>query len=202
MRKLNRPIVLAVVAGLLTPAWAVSAATQRGETTIKPICKLIKDPKGDANSIGTNGAKTPQSDPNMDILSADFATNATTLTGVVRLAGLSSDDNMAPTGRSYQWTFQVDERSTIIDVVVSKAGVTWYGGKGRGVVDYKKKQIRMSVPLTKLEVRIRPGTVLRYNGALTRRVALTSAVDFGIVDRAATSKSFVAGSPTCVKVGA
>jgi hypothetical protein len=199
MRKLHRPVILVVSAALVGLGLTAEAAPTRVR---KPICYLIKDPKGDANAIGTNGAKTPQSDPSMDILSADFATNATTITGVIRLAGLSADDQMAPTGRSYQWTFQVGDRSTIIDAVISQTGVSWYGGKGRGVVDYKRKQIRISVPLTKLEVRIRPGTVLRYNGALTRRVGFTSSVDFGVVDKAATSRSFVAGSRTCVKVGA
>ena len=198
MRKLHRPVVVAVSTALVGTGLVAQAAPV---TTTKPPCYLVKDAKGDANRVGTNGLTTPQSDPNMDILSADVATNATTITGVIRLAGLSMDDDMAPTGRQYALQFQVGNRATVIDVVIDPTGVTYYGGKGRGVVDIKHKQVRVSVPLTRLDVKIRPGTPLKNLAANTFRVGPQDSFVLGIADGASTTKSYVAGVTTCVKVG-
>jgi hypothetical protein len=200
MRKLYRPVVLAVVAALLTSGWAADAAVDR-KTRVKKICKLVKDTKGDAKRVGTNGLATPSSDANLDILTADVATNATTITAVIRLAGLTKDDNMAPTGRQYALQFQVGNRAAVIDAVLDPTGTTYYGGDGRGVVDYKYKQVRISVPLTKLDVTIRPGTALKNVSATTFRVGAQGSVALGIADGASTTKTYVAGTPTCVKVG-
>jgi hypothetical protein len=108
---------------------------------------------------------------------------------------------MAPTGREYRVTFQVGDRVAEITADLTPAGTTWNGGTGRGVVDMKKKQIRISVPLTKLDVRVRPGTQLKAISALTFRVGFTKDVALGLVDSARSSKTYVAGYPTCFKVG-
>lgn len=200
MRKFQRPIVIAVAGVVLTSAWAANATTDTTRV-VKPICNQVKDTNGDAKGTGLP-VSTPQSDANLDIVSADVATNATTITGVIRLAGLAANDNLAPSGREYRVTFQVGETVAEITAVISPSGTSWNGGTGRGVVDTNKKQIRISVPLTKLPVRVRPGTPLKNVGALTFRVGLTSNVALGLVDAARTSRTYVAGTATCVKVGA
>src|SRR5687768_3148932 len=65
----------------------------------KAVCNLVSDAKADAGYNNVPGADGD------DIVSADLASDATTLTGVVRLAGLSASDPQAPLGRNYSVLF-------------------------------------------------------------------------------------------------
>lgn len=194
---LVRGVVALGVLGLLAPAWAAHA----GNTAVRTkVCKLVVDPGGDATGTGTP-ASAPN-DANLDIVGADVATNSTTLTGVVRLASLSTSDSAAATGREYQVVFTVGTAVLAVDAVISPTGVSYAGGKGKGFVDTKKKEVRVSVPLSTFSVKIPPNTKLHNVGARTYRVLGSDAIALGNVDKADSASTYVAGWPSCVKVGA
>lgn len=79
---------------------AAGAPAAGAAARVKPACQLVVDAAGDATSFGA----VPSRDA-IDILSADVASGARNLVGVVRLASAASDPTMAP-GATYRlgWT--------------------------------------------------------------------------------------------------
>jgi hypothetical protein len=200
MRAPRRVLMVLVASTLCVPAIAAHAMVTKKHRP-KPVCKLVTDGSGDAKGFAS-AVTMPSSDANLDIISADVATNATTLTGVLRVSKLASSDSTAPTGWEYQVTFGVNGVTDGVNVVIGPNGTTWHGGKGKGKIDAAKKEIRISVPLSALNVPIKPGTVLTDLGARTWRVGGSDQVVIGLVDTAGSSKTYVAGTRSCVKVGA
>jgi hypothetical protein len=198
---LRSGVVLASVA-LVAPALSAHASVDRKRKPKPPppVCKLVVDGSGDATGTGT--AVNGSNDPNLDIVSADVATNTKTLTAVVRLASLATGDNTAPTGREYQVVFTVGAVTGSVDAVMSPSGTSFAGGKGKGVIDLKKKEVRISVPLSSLTVPVKPKTKLTAIGARTYRVVGSDQVLLGNVDKADSTSTYIAGTPSCVKVGA
>lgn len=107
----------------------------------KPVCHLVTDPKGDA---------PPTGDSSLDIVSADVATNARTITAVIRVAKLSNPDTMAPEGEYYAFNFTAGagQGGHSLYAMLSPVGNSFEGGAGTGVVDTAKSEIRISVPLS------------------------------------------------------
>jgi len=196
-----RHVLMLLVAGsLCVPAIGAHAAPAKKKKP-KPVCKIVTDSPGDADGNGTP-AGMPSSDANLDIVSADIATNATTLTGVVRVAKLAKSDSSAPTGWKYQVTFAAGGTTAEVNVVTGPAGTTWYGGKGKGVLDLAKNEVRISVPLSAVTVPIKPGTVISSIGARTYRAGFNDQIALGLVDTADSSRTYTSGTRSCVKVGA
>src|SRR3954451_18472307 len=98
-----RKLLMVLVASTLCVPAVAAHATPGKKHKAKPACKLVTDGSGDAKGTGT-AVTTPSSDANLDIITADIATNATTLTGVLRVSKPSASDSMAPTGWEYQVT--------------------------------------------------------------------------------------------------
>lgn len=192
-----RTLATAAVIGLVVPA---AAAGQHATKKRKPVCNLVKDGSGDATGTGT--AVTGPNDGNLDIVGADVATNARTLTAVVRLAALSSSDSNSPGGREYQVVFTVGTATTGVDAVVGPTGTATASGGGTALVDAAKKQVRISVPLSALEVKVAPSTPLTRIGARTYRVLGNDQIVLGNTDSADSASSYTPGWPSCVKVGA
>jgi hypothetical protein len=204
MHRPRRLFLAFVATAVCVPAVAAHVTADAANTAkkrVKPVCKLVTDGSGDAKGTGTAVA-TPSSDANLDIISADVATNVTTLTGVVRVSKLATNDSMAPTGWQYMVTFGVGDTTTSINAVFGPGGTSWNGGKGTGKIIAKKKEIHISVPLSQLSVPITPGTVITGIGARTYRVGGSDQVALGLVDTADTSKTYLAGAKSCVKPGA
>ena len=145
MRAPRRVLLVLVASTLCVPAIAAHATVTKKHRP-KPVCKLVTDRSGDAKGTGT-ALTTPSSDANLDIISADVATNATTLTGVVRVSKLATSDSTAPAGWQYQVVFSVGGYTDTVEVVVGPSGTSWNGGKGTGKIDAAKKEVRISVPL-------------------------------------------------------
>jgi hypothetical protein len=191
-------VAAAAIAPLLLGAGAAHAAKPKPKP--KPVCNLIADAKGDAT--GTGFGNNGPNDPALDIVSADLATDATRLTAVIRVAALAGSTDTAPTGRGYDVTFSVKGTTFAVRGVLSPAGDRWYDGNGTGVVDKAKNEIRITVPLAKFSVAIKPNDVLTGLKANTwRYVGGTANVPMGRVDDAATGATYKVGSPSCVKVG-
>lgn len=196
-----RPILaMFLVAGLALPVSAQATHLKPAKPKPKPVCLLIIDASGDATGTGTAYAQTPSSDDGLDIISADIATNTTTLTTTIRLKKLTIDDLAAPTGRGFHFTFSVGQQSTTLAAFVSPAGTSWYDGKGTGVVDTAGSQIRMSVPLSDLPVKVTPGTVLTGLSATTSRW-VDSAIIIAQADKATSTRTYTASAPSCLAVG-
>lgn len=133
---------------------------------VKTVCNLVRDDKGD-EAVSVVGPGVPGSS-NEDIVSGDIATNATTLTTVVRTAALAQPDPEAPLGQAFMFFFTTKggDRLWYTSVSTYPEGTAYeWGyretglgglnanyvlGTGKGVVDAAKKEVRMSLPLAAL----------------------------------------------------
>jgi hypothetical protein len=170
----------------LLPALGGTALAAKAPT----VCNLVKDPTGDA-TFDIAGPGVP-GDSGDDIVSGDVATNASTLTTVVRVASLDAADPQAPLGRAYMFFFSTkgSDRLFYTNVTTYVQGTTFEFGyreaglgglnanyvlaSGTGAVDLAKKEVRMSIPLAALRAgggRTTPGTKVSGLTIETRRVA-------------------------------
>lgn len=152
----------------------------------KPSCRLIADPAGDTDSPTPDKALDAQ----LDITSADVATNKKDLTVVLRLASLTKDDPANPQGRVYEFDFTATEENFIVmgsllpggnSFTVFKSDTRFEEGKSgaraatgigsaTGVVDVAAKEVRITAPLTVFDphANVRTGS-LYYLSAWTYR---------------------------------
>lgn len=155
------PYAAAVALLALTPA-ALAAPK---------ACRLVTDPAGDGRATGHTS--TPYTDDvydstDLDILSADVATDAKNITAVVRLKTLRAEDPDSPTGRSWDLWFVVGEQRYIMMATVAPDGYraivyrqlhdTRYNGNGataaegigraKVVLDLARAEVRMTAPLS------------------------------------------------------
>jgi hypothetical protein len=153
---------IAAVAALL--ALTGTAATADAAPRRTMACRLVTDAAGD-----TSSSVTP-ADPfgnQLDILSADVATNTHDLTVVLRLPALTAADPANPQGRVYEFDFTAREKNFIVMGSLLPGGNT-FGvylsdsrfeegqsgarsaigiGEARGVLDLARKEVRMTAPL-------------------------------------------------------
>ena len=173
----------------------------------KPVCNLVSDPTGDVTLPSAA----------LDVVSADIATDAKSLTGVIRVAKLANSDGTAPTGFAYNFRFKVAGDPTqfylLASSVPSPIGQTTfeYGtislnrltplGEAKGVLDLAKSEVRVTAPTSLGSVKVKPGTKLVDLQAITQRrfVVLLSSADSTVIDE---KKTYTAGTPSCVKPGA
>ena len=196
-----------IAVAVLGSGVSASATTKpKAKPKPKPVCNLLTDPQGDADAavLGSN------EDQAMDIVSADVATNATQITAVIRVVKLTNPDSMSPTGNWYEFTFtgssnQIGEQ---MYVQVGPTGTIWEDGAGTGVLDYKKNEIRITLPLSYFGT----GAQAIVPGPPFHNFAAHSDVNNGVKplptttealgDNAGPGKaSYVAGTPSCVTVG-
>jgi hypothetical protein len=171
-----------IAASLLALAAAGHASAAPAKA--KPVCNIISDPAGDAGVSPAPGADGD------DIVSADVASDGTTLTGVIRTAALADVDPQAPMGRSYFVEFSVKGSADLLFVsartyptgtkfVYGYSGVdpntgvntSYTLGEATGVIDVAKKEVRISAPVKGFvdgaKAKLANGTKL---GALASRV--------------------------------
>jgi hypothetical protein len=169
----------------------------------KPVCNLIVDAKGDAAYSAAPGADGD------DIVSADVASNSTTVTGVVRVAALASPDPQAPLGRNYTVLFSAPKSGDLLfmsartypqgtkfvygyQAMDPSTGVnTNYAlGDATGTTDTAKGEIHISVPVKGFvdgaKAKLAPGAKL---------VGLTATVDRIVGQGFVPSQSPAPGAP-------
>jgi hypothetical protein len=199
----------------------VAAVALAGGATAAPakaVCNLMTDPKGDASFLDTL-----PNDPSLDIVSADVATDAKTLTGVLRVDKYSAVSPTSPLGRGYYVMFNAPKSEFPIylnvqvtpdltrfawgtrETLASGNGSYVRQGDATGVIDAATSELRISVPLSAVAAitKLSPGTKLTALTASTTSVLGTS-VSGGLVatiDDAAGSKAYIAGTPSCVTPG-
>ena len=207
-----RPVLALGVCAALAAATGVAGATTKAATP-KPVCNLITDAKGDGSVV------TGSDD--LDILSGDIATNAKTITAVLRLAGDPSSVNpQAPGGKEYYVSFvapgsdQPQFLSASFDPTGGATYETGYtediNGVGNQTSDpdpvigaVKGDVLTITAPLSAFSsrVNVKPGKKLTSLSADV--FALIGVSGAGLLANAdtATGTSYVAGTPSCVKPG-
>ena len=204
-----RPVLALGVCAALAAATGVAGAT----TKAKPVCNLITDAKGDG------GIATSSDD--VDILSGDIASNAKTITAVLRLAGDPSAFNpQAPGGKNYYVSFTApgSDQAQFLSAGFDQTGAATYetgytqdvNGVGQSTPDadavtgsVKGDVLTITAPLSAFSgrVNIKPGKKL--TGLTADVFALIGAGGTGLLANAdtATGTSYVAGAASCVKPG-
>jgi hypothetical protein len=195
-----RVILLSASLTLMGCAGIASAAPK---APAKPVCNLMPDAKGDAAYAVVPGADGD------DILSADLATDATTITGVVRVAALATPDPQAPLGRNFTVLFTAPKSADLLfmsartypqgakfvygyQAVDPTNGVnTNYAlGDATGVIDTAKAEVHISVPIKGFvdgaKAKLAPGAKL---------AGLTATIDRIAGQGFVPSQVFVPGTP-------
>jgi hypothetical protein len=153
----------------------------------KPVCKLVNDAKGDTASPAPDAALDSQ----LDIVSADVATDRRNLTVVLRLAALTQSDAGNPQGRIYEFDFTAAEKNFILMGSLLPGGNDFgvytsdqrlaegeSGGRAAtgigtafGVVDTAKKEVRITASLDVFApyARLSPNTTIYNLAAFTYR---------------------------------
>jgi hypothetical protein len=175
--------LLAAAAVLVAGAGYASAAPQ---PAAKPVCNLIQDAKGDSGISPAPGADGD------DIVSADIASDATTITAVLRVAALSANDPQAPLGRSYSVLFTAPGSADLLYLsaraypqgtkfiygyqAVDATGVTtnYTLGEATGTLDTAKGEVHVSAPVKALadgaKAKLGPGAKLSALSATVDRI--------------------------------
>lgn len=211
-----RPVRLPVCAAL------AAALTLSPVASAGPSCPFVTDPRGDYNRGGIIPPENPS--PVVDILSGDIVSNDRYLTVVVRLASLDELDPLSPLGHLYQVKFMVDGKTRALRGTYGFDGYSAsvsgddhtepYLGPASMTVNVNRAEITMTAPTSLLAV-TRGATIRRIafsahgnngpNAGRNDRPHVTSgdsAHDSGRIDLATTRRTYVAGSPGCVRVGA
>ena len=121
-------------AALLVPALLLGAggltaadAATKPVAKPKPVCNLIPDAEGDQALVAV---KTTDGD---DLVGADFASDGTTVTAVIKAKTLATSDPTAPLGRSYYVDFNLDKSDVglFLSARVYPTGTTYtFGYRG------------------------------------------------------------------------
>jgi hypothetical protein len=216
---LTRGFLAMSVACALVPAGLAAASS--GQTAVhkkKPVCNLVKPNAQNtdaAKGVGASGGKTSPSslDPSMQVTSADVATKGKLLTWVIRVKKLTSTySNQAPLGRGYQFKFVVN--GVVINMDAQESP---FGQQATGTLPHSKATfdtVRESVPLGDIAneagVTIRNGqTVLSnlevFTDYSTNVPGVASGAYYmpnGTAEHVGpVPTTYLAGTPSCVKVG-
>ena len=207
--RLARPAVaLAAIAAVSLAGVAQAAPAKKAP----PVCNQVVDEKDDAAII--------TSQPGMDVVSADIASDAKQLSAVIRLAAKPNTANPEAVGASrYYFEFlapgsenpQYLQASIAFgtgtatfrsgEIVPSANGSTFTNDAVNDGVTGKieGEVITINAKLSAL-TRIKPAVGTKIKGLTVETFSLAGVL-LVPVDDALTSKPYVAGAATCVKLG-
>jgi hypothetical protein len=210
--KLVRPaLALAVGTGLLV------AGTAGAVTKPKPVCNLVKDDAGDASDSFIASGVYPTNLDAVDIVSADVATNAKKLTTVIRVKKLATSDPTAPGGLHWKFFFNVGDTQIWTQALAPPGSAPSFrygtidgttgtskslGDALSGALDTAKNEIRVTISLSDLPDKPKPGSKLTTLAPNAGRYYSAGVSLSDSTDSAEGSKSYTVGAPSCVKVGA
>jgi hypothetical protein len=219
----------AVSLGLLVALVPTADAAKKPavKTVAKPVCNLITDNAKDTFAVRSQdgqGAYGPQEDA-LDILSMDVASDATNLTGVVRVAKLSTTAQSAPGGIDFRISFTLPGQDPtagnfFLNARTTSAGVPSFllglrtvvaGGQsttaklvdGTGTFDTAKNEIHITVPVSAVKsgnAALAAGSIVSFAGldqTSARQVAVNPATGVG-----SATFADVAASESTYKAGA
>ena len=212
MRRLAVGVVALGVAAAATPSLA-------GPST---ACMLVRDAVGDATDQ-PNMTVPGLNQPDLDIVSADVANNATAVTTVVRVQDLGTALEAAGRRNQYRFSFHlgaygdvvtyayrgVDGEKFHVTVPTEGEGTTKTLLPATGAFDVARNEVRVTIPLKQASGnrKIRKPTYITNMSAETfRGVGPVAGVAGGVgvatgVDSASSTSRYVVGSASCVPVG-
>ncbi|MDP9100988.1 MAG: hypothetical protein M3N21_02430 [Actinomycetota bacterium] len=207
------------------------AARKPKPKPIPPVCNLITDPAGNAYAFDPGSPVPPQgATDELDVLSADVATDGKNLTTVIRVKKAGTSSTTAPTGM--QWQFGFTNQGVIFSTSVSSSptgGLTgiWavrttasntISGTVTPVIDTTANEIRATVPLADLAAKASfvPGHKLESltvttagavivpdpSGHTLTKYGTLATLQNPVSGQSITgSRDYIIGSPSCVAVG-
>lgn len=204
----------ATVIGAGVAGAAPKAKPKAKPKPVPPVCNLVVDDKGDA----TAGVLSASNVPAWDIVSADLATDAKTLTTVIRVDKLAKSSNDSPLGSQWRFDFFVGDKHLYTQATSTPFGdkfgfgytdTTSHGvaaAGATGVFDLATSEVRVSVPLSGVEsqAKITPGTAVTGLAAQAGDYINTAGGSPSLsnaADDATGAKPYAAGAPSCVAVG-
>jgi hypothetical protein len=220
---------------LAIAALAAPAAHAAPKKAAPKVCNLVVDDAGDtfvarAQDGTPAGAVGPKED-GFDILSADIASDAKTVTVVIRVKKLSSAIQTSPTGAGFAFDFTLpssDLQASMRAVYVTGQPAYYevtdkdpsipnspstYLAPATGFADAKKNEVHISAPVKAFAALgvIKAGTVLApaADAATSGRAVPPSpgtadqpvATRYVFADVAAGGKVYKTGTPSCVTPG-
>ncbi len=214
MKLTARPVIaLALCAGLAGVTGLTSASAAP-----KPVCNLVTDVKGDAK-----GPTAAVNEPALDILSADVASNAKKITGVIRVLKLAETTANYPLGITWRVNFTIGDTSYGMYAISDRSGVVGQTsftdpttGSGTiaqtattAVLDMVKNEVRISTSTTAFagRVNVKPGTKLEALDAVTGGIfqfatpAVSGNLRYASVDDTTGGSDYTAGTASCVTPG-
>lgn len=208
--------------GLAAAAVLITGALASTSGAAPLPCNLNTDPKGDTFLVRQQdaaGVFGPQED-GVDIVSVDLATDAKTITGVIRVVKLLETITTSPLGVTYRTQFSVPAQGRDFNFYLNASNTSTGGkvftggvrdallntstklGDGTGVFDTDKNEIRISVPLSAFAATnggIKKGLKLATDWDTTVSRATPAASVFA--DVAVGAKPYTVGAKNCVKPG-
>jgi hypothetical protein len=204
---------------LLVALMSAAASATPSLATTPRSCMLIQDKAGDAQDQPYTTPPSPNQ-PDLDIVSADVASDQHSVTTVIRVAHLGTPLDSPGQDNQFQFTFWVGKDSRAVTTyayrsadaesfwfaVAPEGGGTEPSNLAKGVFDVAHNEVRVTLPLDQAAHGrlIRRTTRFTHLGASTWRgwglgKAYTS-IATGL-DTASTDKTYLVGSPSCVAVG-
>jgi hypothetical protein len=202
-----RLLTATAAAAALTITGAAHAAPSHhaGKKKPKPVCNLIK------------AAPKTSLPPSLQVIGGDVASNKTTVTVAIRVTKLTAWPDMgAPTGRD--WAFQfVSGPLVTFEVMDGPFGTTSNIPGAHVTLDATRNEIRMSAAVSSVlkswpTAQLTPGKGL-FTGITARShqsAEFPSQVATGLSQQGITygdsvvaisPRSYLAGTPSCLKVG-
>jgi hypothetical protein len=197
-----------VLAASMAAAVALAGGAVAAPAKAAPVCNLVKDGKGDAEIVSAQ--------PSLDIVTGDLASDGKSISAVMRLDGPPGGANpQAAGGTRYYFSFSLPK---VADAQYLAAFVPFAGEPtfttGQIVADGTRRtftndaggEVKGKIAGNEITITA-PVDAFEERGAITRGTKLTSltAETFAVVglllvgvDEAA-GKSYVAGTPSCVK---
>ena len=195
----------AAAALMITCAAQASPAHQAGKKKPKPVCNLIKAAPKDG---------VPSS---LQVIGGDVASNKTTVTVAIRVTKHTAwPDTGAPAGRDWRFQF-VSGPLVTFEVMNGPFGTTSNVPGAHVTLDATRNEIRVSAPISSVlklwpTAQLTPGKGL-FTGITARSnqsVAFPSqaatalsqmGITYGDGVVAISPRSYLAGTPSCLKVG-
>lgn len=210
MRLVRPALALALVGSLAGAGFSVSQAAVK----VTPVCNLLSDDPNDSGLIG------PDADSKQEITGGDIASDAKTVTAVLRLKAAPAIDPISPGGLEYYVSFTVPgaENPVYLGASMDPTGAMSYGAGDissdgtstnysnsdvpvRGKIDGTNLVITANLSDFASLATIKKGAKITGLTAETFGVVNTpvegALLPFGS-DTADGGKDYVAGTPSCV----
>ncbi|MDP9101687.1 MAG: hypothetical protein M3N21_06020 [Actinomycetota bacterium] len=189
-----------------------------GNAGTPPSCNLMQAPAGDA-SDQVNGVHLGPNEPELDIVSGDVASDARSVTTVIRVLRLGSATEALERQGIYRFFFRLGAAPgtavTIatrgldgerFQVLLPSEGQSTVDTSlpATGTFDIPRNEVRVTVPIEVLtggrhgsrRTFLSQLAADTYRGVGTGRAAASTSMD-----QASTTRRYLAGSPSCVSVG-